>query len=52
MDFVGEWTNVDLDITRKLSLVSNVVDTKDGEQLKLADFKYVDGIHTQGLPGS
>lgn len=52
LDFIGEWTNVDVDITNPSMLVSTKFDTKDGQAIDLRDYKYVPGIHTQQAPGT
>lgn len=52
LDFIGEWTSIDKDITLPSSLVNTTFLTKDGENINLRDFKYVDGIHTQADPGT
>jgi len=52
LDFIGEWTDIDDNITHSDKLKSLTFNTKDGISIKLEDFTYTDGIHTQGLLGT
>lgn len=52
LDFIGEWTDVDDNITHPFKLIDMTFNTKDGAKIELKNFKYVNGIHTQGLPGT
>lgn len=51
LDFIGEWTNVDIDITQPNSM-NNTFTTRDGVTINLKDYKYVNGIHTQKPAGT
>jgi len=52
LGFVGEWTDVDVNIHQSLSLSSETLyRTNDGQSFKLCDFSYVNGILTRGTPG-
>lgn len=52
LDFLCEWTSVSKNIRSPSILKECEVVTKDGKKLRLKNFKYVDGIHTQGRPGA
>lgn len=53
LGFVGEWTDIKLDIKKPSALLSNISYlTKDGQGFRLCDFIYVNGIHTRGTVGT
>jgi len=52
LGLVGEWSDADIHIKQPSVLSStNLYKTKDGQDFKLCDFSYVNGILTRGIPG-
>lgn len=52
LDFVGEWTNINADLTQPNSLINTNFFTKTGKRINLRNYKYSTGLHTQGAPGT
>lgn len=50
LTFVGEWTNINFDITEPSTLKNKIL-LKDAKMIDLAQFTYADGILTRGTPG-
>jgi hypothetical protein len=51
LDFVDEWTNIkNISILAPRVLVQGRFITKNGMNIRLIDYKYVNGIITQGIP--
>lgn len=52
LNLINEWTYFDNIDWQGPNFINNAVVLKDGTTIKISDFHEMDGIHTQGTPGT